>query len=173
MADVDFTYKIIVLRLLDKASLPISNSKLADFFVENGYTDYFSAQTAISDIVESDMVDVIKTHGTTSYTLNEEGRNSLSLFMDKITEDIDSDIDSYYKDNEISIKQEQSVSSSYYAISPKGFRVTCQIKDSKLSSILYEVNTVVMSEAQAEAICNNWKARYEDLYFQFLDVLTK
>ena len=173
MADVDFTYKIIVLRLLDKANSPVSNFKLAEFFVECGYTDYFTALEAIGDVADSKMVDVIKTHGSTSYKLNDTGRESLSLFSDKINDDIEADIDSFYKDNEISIKEEQEVSADYYPISPKGYRVNCQIKDSSLKTVIHEVNTVVMNEQQARAICNNWKAKYEELYFHFLDELTK
>ncbi|MCR4612001.1 MAG: DUF4364 family protein [Lachnospiraceae bacterium] len=171
--EIDFTYKIIVLRLLDKASSPVSSFKLAEFFVEYNYTDYFTAQQAIGDVVDSNMVNVIKSHGNTSYTLNDEGRQSLELFADKINEDIEQDIISYYKDNEISIRKEQSVSSSYHPISPKGYMVNCKIMNTGLSGVDYEVNCVVMSKEQAEAICNNWKVRYEELYFHFLDELTR
>lgn len=171
MTDIDLTYKIIILRLLYKATSPISNFKLAGFFIEYGYTDYFNAQQAIFDVVDSKMVDVISAHGITSYVINDEGKKALVSFIDKINEDIEADIDSYYKDNEISIRREQSISSSYEPISPRGFKVTCKIMNTGLSAVDYEVSCVVMTRQQAEAICNNWKAKYEKIYFNFLDEL--
>ena len=71
MADINLTYKIIILRLLDKAQIPLSNITLVDFFLEYEYTDYFNGQMAISDVVDSKMVDVIESHGSTSYVIND------------------------------------------------------------------------------------------------------
>ena len=79
MADINLTYKIIILGLLDKAKMPLSNTTIVDFFLEYEYTDYFSAQMALSDVVDSKMVDTIETHGNTSYTINEEGSKTLEL----------------------------------------------------------------------------------------------
>ena len=173
MASVDFTYKIIILRLLDKAKSSVTNFKLAGFFVEYNYTDYFTAEQAIADVVDSKMVDVTRTHATTSYTINDTGRESLSLFFDKIDDAVEADIDSYLKDNMIEIQTEQEVISSYEPVSPKGFMVNCRIVNTRLSHVTYEVNCFASTKEQAEAICNNWKARYEEIYFSFLDELTK
>ena len=106
MADINLTYKIIILGLLDKAKMPLSNTTIVDFFLEYEYTDYFSAQMALSDVVDSKMVDIIETHGNTSYTINEEGSKTLELFSDKINDDIEKDIVSYYKDNKLKMREE-------------------------------------------------------------------
>ena len=172
MADIDLTYKIIVLGLLDKTDVPISNTMIVEFFLEYEYTDYFNAQTAISDVVESKLVDVKETHGSTCYVINDEGRKTLELFNDKINADIESDIKLYYNKNKIDIRKEQEVIASYTPVSKGGYMVDCKIMDNKLSRTIYEVNCIVPTKEQAEAICNNWKAKSEEMYFDFLDALT-
>lgn len=173
MADINLTYKIIILGLLDKAKMPLSNTTIVDFFLEYEYTDYFSAQMALSDIVDSKMVDTIETHGNTSYTINEEGSKTLELFSDKINDDIEKDIVSYYKDNKLKMREEQEIIADYTELSTGGYMVNCKIRDVKRNRSSYEVNCIVSSKEQAEAICNNWHAKYEDIYFAFLEELTR
>ncbi len=172
MADINLTYKIIVLSLLDKTDVPVSNTMIVEFFLDFEYTDYFNAQMAVSDVVDSKLVDVKETHGSTCYVINDEGRKILELFGDRITSDIEADIKAYYNKNKVVISKEQEIIAGYTPLSKGGYMVDCKIMDNKLSRTIYEVNCVVPTKEQAEAICNNWKAKYEELYFQFLDKLT-
>ncbi len=172
MADINLTYKIIVLELLNKADSKLSNRVIVDFFLEYEYTDYFSAEMAISDLAETKMVDVIETHGSTNYSINDEGKRTLELFSDKINSGIESDIKSYFNKNKLEIREEQEVTSDYSVLSSGGYMVNCKIRDIDKARTIYEVNCVVPTKEQAEAICNNWQAKYEEIYFQFLEGLT-
>ncbi len=172
MADIDLVYKLIVLRILDRVDFAVSNVQITTFFTEYGYTDYFKAQLALNDVADSSLANVTKSHGNTSYTLSSEGKKTLELFIDRITEDIDSDITSYLNDNELRMKEEQSVVADYFPVEPKGYTVNCKIVNNSTNRTTYEVNCFVPTKEQAEAICNNWKAKYEKMYLEFLDELT-
>lgn len=172
MADINLTYKIIILDILNMADTKLSNRVIVDFFLEYEYTDYFSAEMAINELVDSNMVDVIETHGSTNYSINDEGKRTLELFIDKINSDIESDIKSYFSKNKLEIREEQEVMSDYSMLSSGGYLVSCKIRDIDKSRTIYEVNCIVPTKEQAEAICNNWQAKYEDMYFQFLEGLT-
>ncbi len=172
MADINLTYKIIVLELLNKADSKLSNRVIVDFFLEYEYTDYFSAEMAISDLAETKMVDVIETHGSTNYSINDEGKKTLELFQDRINSEIVEDIKSYFNKNKLEIREEQEVTSDYSVLSSGGYMVNCKIRDIDKARTIYEVNCVVPTKEQAEAICNNWQAKYEEIYFQFLEGLT-
>ena len=37
--------KLMVLFLIDKAGLPLSNTQISEFLLNSGYTDYFSLQS--------------------------------------------------------------------------------------------------------------------------------
>ena len=172
MADINLTYKIIILEILNKADTKLSNRVIVDFFLEFEYTDYFSAEMAINELVDSGMIDVVETHGSTNYSINEEGKKTLDLFQDRINSEINEDIKSYFNKNKLEIREEQEVTSDYSVLSSGGYMVNCKIRDIDKARTLYEVNCVVPTKEQAEAICNNWQAKYEEIYFQFLEGLT-
>ena len=172
MADINLTYKIIILEILNKADTKLSNRVIVDFFLEFEYTDYFSAEMAINELVDSNMIDVVETHGSTNYSINEEGKKTLGLFQDRINSEIEEDIKSYFNKNMLEIREEQEVTSNYSALSSGGYMVNCRIRDIDKARTIYEVNCVVPTKEQAEAICNNWQAKYEEIYFQFLEGLT-
>ncbi len=48
MADPNTIYKMTVLTMLDKVDFPLSNTQIANFFLEYDYTDYFTIQQIIS-----------------------------------------------------------------------------------------------------------------------------
>ncbi len=170
MAEMDLFYKIIVLKMLDKAQFALSNMQITEFFLENEYTDYFNAQMAINELADTGLLNVKESHGNTEYELNEDGLKSLELFSDKITPEIDKDLTEYLGKNRVEMIEENSVKAFYSEVSTGGYRVVCQMKSKE--KIIFECNCVVTSKEQAEAMCNNWKAKYEMLYFEFLDKLT-
>ena len=53
MADTFTLYKLIILYMLDKVSFPLSNAQLSEFILEKEYTDYFTVQTALSELNET------------------------------------------------------------------------------------------------------------------------
>ena len=53
MADTFTLYKLIILYLLDKVNFPMSNAQLSEFILEKEYTDYFTVQTALSELSET------------------------------------------------------------------------------------------------------------------------
>lgn len=169
MADMNLVYKMIVLRMLKMIDAPLSNIQITNFFLDYQYTDYFNAQIAINELVDSKLLNVNEYHGNTQYIINDEGMKTLELFSDKVNLEVEKDLKEFLKKNKIDIKEENSVQSFYSEISSGGYRVTCQLKSN--DKVIYEVNSVVHSKEQAEAICNNWNVKYEELYFEFLDKL--
>ena len=53
MADAFTLYKLIILYMLDKVNFPLSNGQLSEFILDREYTDYFTVQSALSELVET------------------------------------------------------------------------------------------------------------------------
>ena len=53
MAETQTLYKLIILYMLDKVDFPLSNAQLSEFILEKEYTDYFTLQQVISELVET------------------------------------------------------------------------------------------------------------------------
>ena len=53
-------YKLLVLYMIDVIDYPLSNAQLSDFILGHGYTDYFNLQQAISDLIDTGMIEATK-----------------------------------------------------------------------------------------------------------------
>ena len=53
MADTRTLYKLIVLKMLEQIDAPLTNSRISEFILDKGYTNYFSLQQSLSEMVET------------------------------------------------------------------------------------------------------------------------
>ena len=66
-------YKLIILYMLDKVDFPMTTSQISEFILDQGYTNYFTLQQALADMVDSDLLRVENTHNRTLYHLTKNG----------------------------------------------------------------------------------------------------
>ena len=57
----------------------MSNAQISEFILEKEYTDYFTIQTALSELVEARFIRLKSVRNTSLYTITEEGQNTLCL----------------------------------------------------------------------------------------------
>ena len=69
MAEAYKLYKLIILYMLDKVDFPLTNSQISEFILNEGYTNYFTVQQTISELVESGFIHEESTHNRTFYHL--------------------------------------------------------------------------------------------------------
>ena len=108
MADTFTLYKLIILYLLDKVNFPMSNAQLSEFILEKEYTDYFTVQTALSELSETGFLRVKTVRNTSLYRITEEGRKTLSYFIQKISPAIREEIDSFLQEHSYELRNEIS-----------------------------------------------------------------
>lgn len=169
MAEPNMIYKISVLLLLSKVDSPLSNAQIVQFYLDKEYTDYFTIQQVISDLEDSNLIEVNQSHNNTLYTLTSEGRHTLELMHDKITPAIEEDIVSYLKENKLEIRNDNALSANYDKATGGGYIVHCKYIQDK--QVLLDLSIHTSSVHQAETICNNWRARHEDVYMSLMDTL--
>ena len=56
MSDYNILYKIIILKMLDMAGGSLNTDLINSFFIDNNYTDYFTVQETIYELVEQKMI---------------------------------------------------------------------------------------------------------------------
>ena len=169
MAEPNMIYKISVLLLLSKVDSPLSNAQIVQFYLDKEYTDYFTIQQVISDLEDSNLIEVNQSHNNTLYTLTTEGKHTLELMHDKITPAIEEDIVSYLKENKLEIRNDNALSANYDKATGGGYIVHCKYIQDK--QVLLDLSIHTSSIHQAETICNNWRARHEDVYMSLMDTL--
>lgn len=70
-------YKLIILYFLSLTKQPMSNAIISDFILTNNYTDYFSIQETLTNLLEDDMIESEQTHATSYYKISLPARKYL------------------------------------------------------------------------------------------------
>lgn len=171
MIDFDNMYRVMILYMLDIVEYPLTNTQITNFILEKDYTNYFNVQKTISDLLSSELITAESTHSNTRYRITEEGRQTLRLFENKITDGIRQDITSYFEEHHYDLKQETSVYADYFKASGSGYQVHCHVKEREHSVI--DLTLAVQTREQAESICKNWSQQYNEAYAILMDMLLK
>lgn len=163
MSNETFTlYKLIILYMLNKVDFPLTTSQISEFILEQGYTTYFRLQETLAELVDSDLVTVENTHNRTLYRLTENGESTIAFFRNKISAEIQADIDRFLSEKEYALKEEVSVKTDYYLTTNHEYEVRCQIIEN--GSNLIDLKLVVPTETEAETIANNWTQKNQEIY---------
>ena len=53
--ETETLYKLMIMHMLNKVEFPLTNSQISQFFLENEYTNYFTVQKSLSELIEDDL----------------------------------------------------------------------------------------------------------------------
>ena len=95
MAEPNLIYKVSVLGLLNESQEALSNAQIVQLFIDKEYTDYFTIQQVIGELIDSNLIVGDTIHNNTTYSLSDEGLTTYKLMQDKLTPGIREDIADY------------------------------------------------------------------------------
>ena len=162
MSEVMALYKLIILYLLNRVAFPLSHSQLEEIILEKEYTNYFSLQEAIRELLDVSYVSAEKTGSRTQYSITAEGRDALSYFENRISHTIRDEIDAYLKEHAFQMKNETSISSEILKVPGEEFIIHGMIRDG--SSVLLDVKVAVPEEEQAVTGIASWEKNCQQIY---------
>ncbi|MDO4633711.1 MAG: DUF4364 family protein [Eubacteriales bacterium] len=162
MKDSKTLYKLIILYLMDKVDFQISNGQICAFFADVEYTDYFTVQQTIADMLDSGFLTKTKVRNTTHYEMTESGRETLRYFGDEISTAIQNDVVNYLKKNKLKMRNENSVIADYSKIGEDSYIARLQVKEK--TEMLVDLSISVATERQAIRICDQWQKKNVEVY---------
>lgn len=171
MADLDNMYRIMILYMLDKVEYPLTNTQITNFILIKEYTNYFTIQQSLSDLLSSELITAESTYSNTRYRITEEGQKTLRFFESKISSGIKQDILDYFKEHHYDLKQETSVYADFFKAPGSGYQVRCQIRE--IETPIVDMTLTVQTREQAQAICSNWTEENAEVYALLMDMLLK
>lgn len=178
MSDYNILYKIIILKMLDMSGGTLNTDLINSFFIEYKYTDYFTVQETIFELLKQNMISkrnpedahTKRSDSSTEFFLTEEGKDTLSLMSDRITEEIFSDLKKYFDKNRMEIRENHELSSSYDASTDGGFIVHLSMGEKGNRKI--DISLRVPTEEIAKTIVFNWKSHYDKTYESIINSLS-
>lgn len=163
-------YKLIVLYMLNRVTFPMTNAQVSDFILEKEYTDYLTLQKVINELDDAQLIFSETIRNRTHLSITAEGRETLRFFQNRINYAIKEDIDSYFRENEFTLRNEVSVLGDYYYRAASGeYEAHLVAKDRGVN--LVDVKISVPTEKIAEAICDNWQKKNQQIYKYLIEQL--
>ena len=162
MSETFALYKLIIMYMLDKVDFPLTNSQISEFILDEGYTNYFTVQQTISELVESGFIHEESTHSRTFYHLTDDGAQTLKFFKNDISLAIQDDIDTFLTQKKYELKNEVSVQSDYYQNTNGDYSVRCQVFEQ--GSALIDLTITAPTESEAQTMSNNWTKKNQEVY---------
>ncbi len=155
-------YKLILLYMLDRVTFPLTQAQIYDFILAREYTNFLTLQQAIGELTDAGLISSESSINRTLLTITSEGRQTLHYFSSHINESIKQDIDAYFKEHELALRNEVSVQSSYYKSTSGEYEAHLVAKDKDIT--LVDITLSVPTMKVASAICENWQAKNETIY---------
>ena len=155
-------YKLIILYLLGRASLPLSKKRVCDFILDKGYTNYIILNQAIGELIDAGMVVSQQINDRPHLTLTADGEQTLFFFRSDVSDVIKDEINSYLKENKLDLVSDLSILANYDKASTGEYEAHLSAKERGIP--LVRITLSVPSEATAASICKNWREKNEEIY---------
>ncbi len=155
-------YKLIILYMLDRVNFPLTSAQVGDFILEKEYTNFLTLQQAISELTEAGLISAQSIRNRTHLLITAEGLNTLSFFENRISDTIKKEVNAFFKDNEMELRNEVSILADYYKSTTGDYDAHLVAKEKKVK--LVDITLSVPTEESAAAICDNWQRKNQQIY---------
>ena len=162
-------YKLILLYLLKRAGLPLSKTRVRDFILEKGYTNYIILNQAIGELLDAGMITEQLINERSHFSLTEEGAQTLAFFQGNISDITKEEINTYLRENKLELISELSVTANYDRSSTGEFEAHLLAKEKGIP--LVEITLSVPAEETAASICANWREKNGEIYQMLVERL--
>lgn len=161
--------KLIVLYMIKNASIPLSNTHISEFVLDYGYTNYFSLQEYLNQMVEANLLATHMVSHTTMYDISSNGLTTLDYFENRIPDSTKKEIINHLKKHKYEIKSNVEITAEYIPENDGDYLVHCVAKENKKTLIDLKISTI--DKAYAIKICNKWEKNSHEIYKLILNEL--
>ena len=148
--------------MLDRVDFPLTKSQVGDFILEREYTNFLTLQQTIAELIDAGLVTARSNRNRTHLSITDEGRSTLSYFQNRIGDSIKNEINVFFSENEMTMRNEVSVLADYYKSVSGEYEAHLTAKEKDVTVI--EITLSVPDEETASAICANWQKKNQDIY---------
>ena len=169
MSDPLTLYKLIILYMLNRVDFPLTKAQIGDFILEREYTTFLTLQQAIGELIDAGFVTAKSIRNRTHLILTEDGKQTLSFFGNQISDSIKKDIDEYFRNHELEMRNEVSILADYYKSTSGEYEAHLIAKDKGIN--LIDLTMSVPLEETAISICDNWQKKNQEIYQYLIEQL--
>ena len=155
-------YKLIVLYMLNRVTFPMTTAQVSDFILGKEYTNFLTLQQVINELTDAQLISSETIRNRTHLSITPEGLETLHFFENRISDAIKQDINTYFRENEYTLRNEVSVLGDYYKSTSGEYEAHLVAKERGIK--LVDITLSVPTEDMAASICDNWQKKNEEIY---------
>ncbi len=155
--------------MLNRVDFPLTKAQIGDFILEKEYTNFLTLQQAIGELIDAGFVTARSIRNRTHLILTNDGKQTLAFFENRISNSIKKDIDDYFRENEMEMRNEVSILADYYKSTSGEYEAHLVAKDKGIN--LLDLTISVPLEETAVSICDNWQKKNQEIYRYLIEQL--
>ena len=159
--------KLLLLYVIKVSKTPFDNNRITEFMLEKNYMNYFLVQQYLSELINSNFIEVINQDSEEIYKIVEKGEVALSYFEERIPDKVKTELNDEFIKAE---KEETEIITEYYEKENNQFVVNLKLVENE--ETLFSVYLDVATKKQADLICTRWKENTEYIYQSIVNLLT-
>jgi DNA-binding PadR family transcriptional regulator len=163
--------KLILLYIIDKINIPLSNMQITRIILEKKYMNYFFLQQFLSELCDGGLLSSSIVENKTIYNITESGKQTLTFFLNMVPYGIRSSLDNSLSSIRRNLKNEILITADFLPESENEFVVTCKVHEDNFS--LIDLKITVGTKNDAREICENWKRSPQAIYTEIIESLIK
>lgn len=161
--------KVLILYTLNTINREVTDTDLFKIISTINNINYFFFRDILVDLVESKLVGTYTKEEQDVYEITPEGKNSLELTIDILPGIIKLKADNIFKQQLLTIADEESISAEFIPESENDYTVKCRIVEN--NKTIFEIRTFAGSNEQAKKISDNWRKNAKQIYPQVINLL--
>ena len=154
--------KLLLLYIIKESTYNFTKNQLTEFILEKNYMNFFLIQQYLSELIDSDFIELVENGNEEQYNLLEKGNIALDYFINKIPEKIKKDLEAEFQSQRIQQKKETQVLTEYYQREDGQYVVNLKLVEN--GDTLFSLYLNVATADQAEIISHSWKERTDFIY---------
>ena len=148
--------------MLNRVDFPLTQAQIGDFILNREYTNFMTLQQVIGELIDAGLINAQSIRNRTHLLMTKDGEQTLHFFSNDISQSIKQEIDEYFKENEITLRNEVSILADYYKSTSGEYEAHLVAKDKGIT--LIDLTLSVPVEETAAAICDNWQNKNQEIY---------
>lgn len=163
--------KLILLYIIKRVEIPISNLQITKLILENRFMNYFLLQQFLNELCDNGFLSQSSEGGKIFYSITEYGNQSLDYLINLIPAGIKRNIDNTINSIRKNIKNETLITADFIPESENKYVVYCKVHEDSFS--LMDLKIAVGTKSDARTICNNWEKYSQEIYPEIIEILTR
>jgi predicted transcriptional regulator len=163
--------KLILLYIIEKVNMPISNLQITKIVLGNKFMNYFLLQQYLNELCDDKLLELENVDDKSLYKITSKGERFLSYFPELVPAGIKSTINSLLSEIKKNIRNETLITADFFPESKDGYIVYCKIHEDDFPLINLEL--AVGTKSDARLVCKNWEQYSQDIYAEIIELLTK